>query len=131
MRRSLWPKVSLGYHELEMTQLLSGHGYTAYVLDRGDGRLGGFAEVSIRPYANGCESRPVGYLEGWYVDQDLRHRGVGKRLVAEGERWAGGQGCREFASDCLLDNATSETAHKAMGFEEVERLICFRKPLGR
>jgi hypothetical protein len=33
-----------------------------------DGHAVGFAELSIRPYAEGCYSGRVAYLEGWYVE---------------------------------------------------------------
>jgi aminoglycoside 6'-N-acetyltransferase I len=34
-----------------------------------------------------------------------------------------------MASDCEIDNAVSFRAHTALGYEEVERIICFRKAL--
>jgi aminoglycoside 6'-N-acetyltransferase I len=89
----------------------------------------GFAEVSRRAYAEGCETSPVGFLEGWYVVPARRRQGVGRALVAAAEAWARGLGCREFASDTLADNASSTCAHRALGFEEVEVLRCFRKTL--
>jgi aminoglycoside 6'-N-acetyltransferase I len=54
---------------------------------------------------------------------------VGRALVAAVERWARQRGLREFASDALLDNHTSHVAHARLGFEEVERIVCFRKSL--
>jgi aminoglycoside 6'-N-acetyltransferase I len=89
----------------------------------------GFAEASRRLYAEGCETSPVGFLEGWYVDPAWRRRGVGRALVAACEVWAQGLGCREFASDALADNLVSASAHAALGFEEVEVIRCFRKQL--
>lgn len=91
--------------------------------------LRGFAEVSRRAYAEGCETSPVGFLEGWYVVPGARRRGVGRALVEAAERWARGKGCREFASDALADNEVSAAAHEALGFEEVEVIRCFRKEL--
>src|SRR5215203_4899209 len=52
------------------------------VAEAGDGALVGFVEVSLRPYARGCVTSPVGYLEGWYVDPAVRRRGIGRALVA-------------------------------------------------
>ena len=94
-----------------------------------DHALVGFAEVSRRPYAEGCETSPVGFLEGWYVIPERRGQGVGRALLAAAERWARDLGCREFASDAVADNAVSAAAHRALGFEEVVVLRCFRKSL--
>ena len=89
----------------------------------------GFAEVSRRAYAEGCETSPVGFLEGWYVVPELRGQGVGRALLAAAEHWARELGCREFASDAVANNAVSAAAHHALGFEEVVVLRCFRKSL--
>jgi aminoglycoside 6'-N-acetyltransferase I len=91
--------------------------------------LAGFAEVGERPYADGCHTSPVAYLEGWYVDADVRRHGVGAALVRFAEAWARERGRRELASDALLDNDVSHRAHEALGFAEVERAIRYRKPL--
>ena len=89
----------------------------------------GFAEVSLRAYAEGAHSSPVGYLEGWFVDQSCRGLGAGRQLVEAAESWARLQGCREFASDAEIDNDTSRCAHLALGFEEVCAIRCFLKKL--
>lgn len=89
----------------------------------------GFAEVSRRAYAEGCETSPVGFLEGWYVVPERRRQGVGRALVAAAEAWALALGCHGFASDALMENTVSATAHRALGFEEVEIIRCFRKDL--
>ena len=96
----------------------------------GAAALVGFAELSIRPYAEGCHSGRVAYLEGWWVDPEARGRRVGRALVEAAERWAVAQGCTEMASDALIDNDRSIAAHRALGFDEVERIVCFRKPVG-
>ena len=102
-----------------------------FVVDRGDGSLAGFVEAGSRPYADGCDTSPVGYVEAWYVDEDLRRQGYGRALLQAAEDWARRQGYREMASDALLDNHTSNAAHRASGYEEVERIIQFRKVLSR
>jgi aminoglycoside 6'-N-acetyltransferase I len=93
------------------------------------GRALGFAELNIRPYAEGAWTERVAYLEGWYVVDDARRQGVGAALIRAAEHWGRAQGCTEFASDALLENEVSEHAHKALGFTEVERIRCFLKPL--
>lgn len=93
------------------------------------GTLIGFAELSRRTYAEGCDTSPVGFLEGWFVVGGHRRRGIGRALVRAAEAWARALGCREFASDALADNAASARAHQALGFEEVAVIRCCRKPL--
>ena len=90
----------------------------------------GFAEASLRrDYVNGCDTSPIGFLEGWYVAPEWRGRGVGRELMKAAEAWARTRGCREFASDALLDSVDSHRAHLACGFEETERVVYFRKRL--
>lgn len=92
-------------------------------------RLLGFAELSRRAYAEGCDTTPVGFLEGWYVVPERRREGIGRALVDAAERWARELGCREFASDALAENELSAAAHAALGFDEVGLIRCFRKDL--
>jgi len=99
------------------------------VAARPDEGLGGFLEVGMRKYAEGCQSSPVGYIEGWYVDADLRELGLGKQLVQSAETWARQNGLSEMASDCSIDNEISRQAHQALEYQEVERLIHFIKLL--
>jgi aminoglycoside 6'-N-acetyltransferase I len=92
-------------------------------------RLGGFLEAGTRKYAEGGESSPVGYIEGWYVDADLRSQGVGKALMQAAEDWARSQGLTEMGSDTWLDNEASIRAHIRLGYKETERLVHFVKRL--
>jgi aminoglycoside 6'-N-acetyltransferase I len=96
-----------------------------------NGSLIGFAELSIRPYAEGCSTDRVAFLEGWYVVPEARRTGVGRRLIAAAEEWGLDRGLTEFGSDALLGNLDSLAAHQALGFTEVEQIRCFLKPLTR
>ena len=90
----------------------------------------GFAQCGLRfDYVEGTNSSPVGYLEGVFVEEDFRHKGYAKELLNACENWAKDKGCSEFASDCELDNRTSLKFHLSMGFDEANRIICFRKEL--
>ena len=90
----------------------------------------GFAQCQLRyDYVEGTESSPVGYLEGIFVEENCRRRGLAKELLATCETWAKEQGCREFASDCELTNTQSMHFHLSLGFEEANRIICFTKKL--
>jgi len=93
------------------------------------GAVVGSAEVDLRPYANGCSTTPVGYLEGWYVTPELRRKGVGRALVRAAEEWARALGCKEMASDTEFTNETSQLAHKPLSYRETDRLVHFRRDL--
>jgi aminoglycoside 6'-N-acetyltransferase I len=77
----------------------------------------------------GCDEGPVAYLEGIYVQPEFQKQGIARDLVAFAKKWGQEQGCRELASDCLLENHQSLAFHLATGFEEANRLICFRMDL--
>jgi aminoglycoside 6'-N-acetyltransferase I len=88
----------------------------------------GFIEGAIRgDYVNGTESSPVGFVEGVFVVPAWRRKGVARQLFAAIGDWAKARGCRELASDALLENEASQRAHRALGFEETERVVYFRR----
>jgi len=90
----------------------------------------GFAQCQLRyDYVEGTEHSPVGYLEGIFVKEEHRKKGYAKEMLIECETWALSKGCKEFASDCELDNTTSLNFHIRMGFVEANRIICFTKTL--
>jgi aminoglycoside 6'-N-acetyltransferase I len=138
LRAALWPEDDAAAHGGEVAGFFARPGPGAGGLPEAvfvaadaaaPHRIVGFAEVSRRAYAEGCATSPVGFLEGWYVVPDRRHQGVGRALVTAAETWARARGCREFASDALADNRSSAAAHRALGFEEVAVVRCFRKGL--
>jgi len=126
---ALFPEDSVATLAPGMEEFLSRPDAEVFVAERADGTLAGFVEVGARPYADGCDTSPVGYIEAWYVDPDARRRGHGRALIAAAEAWALARGYREMASDALLDNAVSHAAHKRLGYEEVDRVVQFRKVL--
>lgn len=126
LRAALWPEGGDDVEEVE--RFLADAEQAAFVAEV-EGRLVGFVEVSLRPYAEGCHTRPVGYLEGWYVAPGWRGRGIGRALVKAAEDWARGKGCREMASDTELGNFLGQEAHRRLGYQEVERIVCFQKDL--
>jgi aminoglycoside 6'-N-acetyltransferase I len=90
----------------------------------------GLAEASVRhEYVNGTESSPVAFLEGLYVVPQARRKGIAAALVAAVCAWAQSAGCRELASDAVLENSISHVVHRALGFEETERVVFFRRKL--
>lgn len=90
----------------------------------------GFAQCQLRyDYVEGTTMSPVGYLEGIFIKEEYRNKGYAKELLAECEAWARDNGCKEFASDCEINNTDSFHFHKAMNFTEANRIICFTKAL--
>ena len=77
----------------------------------------------------GTKTTPVGYLEGIFIREEYRKQGYAKKLLSKCEEWAKEQGCSEFASDCELENEISIEFHIKMGFEEANRIVCFKKSL--
>ncbi len=130
MRSLLWPEEPED-HPPEVAAYFADPPAEAICLvaEASDGTLVGFGEVGMRRYAEGCRTSPVGYLEGIYVDESHRRRGAARGLVMAGEAWARRLGCTEFASDRALGNDASGAFHRAAGFDEVERIVCYRKDL--
>jgi len=131
LRGALWPDAARDELGVEADAFLAGSGFMleAVLVACDASAVVGFAELSLRPYAEGCTTTPVAYLEAWYVVPQRRGHGVGAALLAAAEAWARQRGCREFASDTAIDNGVSAAAHAALGFEEVEQIRCFRKRL--
>ena len=109
--------------------LIDGTTRGALIVAERESGLGGFLEVGTRPYAEGCETSPVAYIEAWYVDEDIRKQGIGRALFKAAEDWGREQQLNEIASDALIENEISIAAHKALGYQEVERIVCFRRDL--
>ena len=129
MRAALWPEMTADDNDREAPSLLADPDNWAIFVAEIRGALVGFVEAHLREYADGCETSPVGFVEGWWVEPEARGAGVGRALLAAAERWAKDRGCTEMGSDALIDNLMSQRAHFALGYEEVERRVCFRKAL--
>lgn len=94
------------------------------------GRAIAFMNLSLRyDYVPGAKESPVAYIEGIYVEEDYRKQGIATRLVRHAEQWALEKKCTELASDALIENTDSHTFHVQMGFQEVERVVSFIKPI--
>ena len=129
MSRELFPDDSIDADEAEMRQTLARPDAAVFVVERPNGLLAGYVEVGARDWADGCNTSPVGYIEAWYVDPDIRREGHGHRLLEAAEEWARARGYREMGSDALLENEVSYHAHLRSGYSEVDRVVQFRKTL--
>ena len=99
-----------------------------FVCEHRSTELCGFLELSVRNYAEGCVGATP-YVESWYVEVATRAKGIGRQLIEAAEQWALANGFEALASDAELGNTDSQSAHKAVGFIEEERVVHFRKRL--
>jgi len=129
MRLTLWPDSSTEEFEPELDNILADPLTPVFVAARSNRKLGGFLEGGTRYHGESCETSPVGYLEGLYMDEDLRGQGIAILLMNAAEDWARSMGYREMASDTWLENEASIQLHLNRGYQEVERLVHFVKKL--
>lgn len=128
MYAALFPEAARAQCLAEIDRILSDPRSFAFVAERG-GQAQGFAEVSLRPHANGCASKPVPFLEGIWVRPDARHAGVATQLLAHVEEALRARGFQELGSNVLQGNDAGAGFHAASGFEATERVIYYRKTL--
>jgi aminoglycoside 6'-N-acetyltransferase I len=129
LRHELWPDQSRDELLAEGTVALQAEPPLVVFVAEESGAIVGFLELGLRSVAEGCASSPVPYVEGWYVEAGRRRRGFGGALMRAAEEWSRTHGYTELGSDTEEVNRLSRDAHAALGFEEVETLVVFRKPL--
>ena len=128
MRHRLWPEESPAEHLAYLERVLKDGLLGAYVAMSGGAPVG-FAEIGVRPYANGCEQQPVAFLEGIWVAPTARRGGIARDRITHVSAALRARGFSELGSDALLANTASHAAHHDWGFAETERVVYFRKPL--
>lgn len=125
----LWPEHTREDLEQEMREVIADDNAVLFLYYAQDTPVG-FAQGQLRQdYVEGTDSSPVGYLEGIYVRDGYKRRGIASALLDACEKWAAERGCTEFGSDCVLGNTDSIAFHLASGFVEANRLVCFAKEL--
>jgi aminoglycoside 6'-N-acetyltransferase I len=129
LRARLWPGESVDDLRAEGEVVIAAEPPLTVFVAEQNGDLVGFLELGLRSVAEGCTSSPTPYVEGWYVEPDWRRRGVGGALMTAAEDWSRAHGYAELGSDTEEVNRLSRDAHAALGFEEVETLVVFRKAL--
>ncbi len=129
MYRKLWPDHTDEALLAEIGRIGASSKRSAYVAEI-NGLALGFAEYALRDYANGCNSQPVPFLEGVWVDEAYRGRGIANALIEYLVTQAERAGFTEFGSDVELTNYSSQLMHERLGFEQTEKVIYYRKVLG-
>ena len=125
----LWPGHAVEELREEIAEILKSKEAVFFLAVEGEEAIG-FSQCQLRhDYVEGTNSSPVGYLEGIFVKERFRKRGIAGALLLQCQNWAKEKGCTEFASDCELHNEASRSFHLHHGFQEANRIICFTKPL--
>lgn len=127
----LWPDYTPDEMHAITSAIVQSPKETAFLVRDEQGAAIGFMNLSLRyDYVPGATQKPVAYIEGLYVRAAYQGQGIGRQFIQQAEQWAQQQGCRELASDALIDNTASAEFHSKVGFEEVERTVFFIKPIG-
>ena len=120
MRQALWPE-GASDHPFEIASYFAGRlRMPLEVLLAFDdaGLPVGFVELSIRPYAEGCDTDSVAYLEGWYVVPEARCRGVGRALVRPP---SSGRGEKDAANSRPMHSSTTRSAPRRIAPSDSRR----------
>jgi aminoglycoside 6'-N-acetyltransferase I len=64
MRAALWPDEDAKAHAEGIDAVLGNPAMWGFIAETADDGPIGFAELALRPFANGCDSQPVAFLEG-------------------------------------------------------------------
>lgn len=125
MGLALWPNNDYELMKNEFVYII-GHLNNRVYLAKSDEDYIGFIHMSIRSgFVEGADTSPVGYVEGIYVREDFRKKGVAKELYDAGVQWAKSKKCTQIGADIGLDNDMCPDFYIKMGFNEVNRIICY------
>jgi len=103
--------------------------YTGFLAHSDDGKPIGMIDARVRNYAEGAPNLRAAYVEDLWVEPEHRRTGVARALLEAVEQWARTEGFDWIGSDTTPDNQLSRDWHRQMGFDEVEQLVVFGKPL--
>lgn len=129
MRHELWDQISTDEHLLDIKRILNGRKRKGWIALLPNQFPAGFAEISMRDYANGCRAQPVPSLEGIWVIKPYRRQGVGFSLVKTIKIDSQEQEVTELCSSAHIENTVSHSAHQSWGFDETDHVAFFRASL--
>lgn len=129
LMHELWPDAPIEELRMEVKLGLASK-KMHYFIASYDTKAIGFCQLSFRhDYVPGSSMSPTAYVEGIYVIEAERQRGVAARLIDAASTFAASHGCIELASDTELENESSQQFHEKIGFQEVERVVTYIKKL--
>ena len=89
----------------------------------------GMIDAMVRNYAEGAPDLRAGYVEDLWVEPQYRRGGVATALLSAVEQWAREEGLNWLGSDTHIGNRLSRDWHAATGFDEIDEIVVFGKPL--
>lgn len=125
-RRKLYGDTDAAILEAELDELIATQRVYAFLVWTADEQAIAFLELSQRNMVDGCTTSPVAYLEGIYIVEAFRAKGLGKALIDFCKKWAKTNGMTELATDSSLHDVTAQKFHVRMGFQETERIVQFK-----
>ena len=126
----LWPEATSADLHSGFSDILASPREIGFLVKDDRGTAIGFMNLSLRSdYVPGATRSPIAYVEGIYLEEPYRKQGIGTQLIHYAEQWAREHDCHQLASDALLDNTVSYEFHTKLGFQEVERIVAFIKPI--
>ncbi|MBW8684752.1 aminoglycoside 6'-N-acetyltransferase [Chitinophaga rhizophila] len=124
---ALWPECNIDEEYDECARILHSDDDTCFLVRASENDVA-FIHVAIRrDYVEGALHSPTGYIEGLFVKEDFRNAGLSRLLLDLAEKWSKQKNCTQIASDTEVVNTDSINFHKKVGFEEVNRVMCFIK----
>ena len=103
--------------------------YVGFLAFDDDGKPIGMIDARVRNYAEGAPGSRAAYIEDLWVAAEHRGKAVATQLLSHVEQWARDQGLDWLGSDTRPDNEISHAWHRRAGFDEIETLVVFGKPL--
>jgi GNAT superfamily N-acetyltransferase len=96
------------------------------VVAEAEGKVVGLMHVFVRP---AVENPKEAVVQAIVVDASCRRRGVGRRLMAEAERWGSERACRSVALSSNVGRAPAHAFYAGLGYGASATAYVFRKSL--
>jgi aminoglycoside 6'-N-acetyltransferase I len=125
-RKSLYSELDDDYDQEEMKNIFDSDSWLCQFVEDNDGKLIGLVELSFRNIADGCLSTPVPYLEGFYLVENKRNKGLGKKIIQLLVDWCKEHGYTELATDTELKNERAQRFYEKLGFKEIDRIVEYK-----
>jgi aminoglycoside 6'-N-acetyltransferase I len=130
-RTIVYPILDSDYDLNEIEKIFRSEFWHCWFIEREDGERTGLVELSLRNIVDGCLSSPVPYIEGLYIIESDRNKGIGEQVIEIIKNWSRERGYTELATDAELSNSRAQRFYERLGFETVDQVVEYRLELGK